>query len=141
MKHLKKRPFFVLVAILSSLLTNCSDKNKIKGNWIFDRSYTEEQLDLQTSGKKEGFGDLLSRTVINKMEGITLKIDNKEIVYMMKNGSGQSFGYEIIDTISDNVWSVKSDDGKISEWGISNKYLTIRSEGDIDMKAYFTRKN
>ena len=83
--------------------------------------------------------NMLIPQLISKLDGSTCKITQNEMMFISKDGSGQSQTYQIVDRPTKESWLIKTADGKIATYERDGERLAVGSSGDVHFKAYFKR--
>ena len=143
--------FLTLSAVwLVATFSGCSKTSGLEGKWVFDRPYTEEHIPKEpekSAASPAGFADalkpalgmMLAPMMISMLDGSTLKIDSKKMIFTTKDGNGKVNDYEVLERPDDHTWHVKGTDNKIETYTREGDRLSLAATGDIHMKAYFKR--
>lgn len=138
----------ILLVFLLTCFTGCGRKDAwLRGKWTLDREFTEAQLAKQPapkSGENSLMGDataMLAPMLIGQMDGATFTFTGKTITFVTKDGSGQSFGYEVLEMPTSDSWMIKTSDGKVETYYREGDRLAIEASGSAHFKVYLKRVN
>ena len=81
--------------------------------------------------------DMLVPALIEKLDGVNLTITSKEMMYTLKDGTGKSEKYEVVERPSANSWRIKTPDGKLDTYSLEGDRLVTSASGDLALKLYF----
>ena len=131
------------------LLGGCSKTRNLEGKWVFDRAYTEEHFPKDPAnpsesptgmdGLKPALATLLVPMMVAQLDGATLTVDSKKMIFVTKDGNGQVNDYEVLEQPDDHTWRVKGTDGKLETYVRDGDRLGMVTTGDVQAKMYFKR--
>lgn len=136
--------------VLLCLVAGCGRDSRLQGKWEFDRAATEAELDKRPPGLESSKGDVLGSmqkalastlipTLIEKLDGSTLTITEKEMILTVKNGTGRVDKYEVIDRPAKDVWRVKTTGNNVEIYTRRGYQLTTPAMGDVELTVCFQR--
>ncbi len=137
----------VVCAVLSitSFMSGCSKEpdNWLVGQWAFDQATTRANLpaDMKAQGVPDGvageMGKQLTEQLISQVIGSTMQFTATTMTFTHGNGSRESVRYKIINRPDADTLVAEDNDGDVSTFTKSGKYLCIPTTGAVQFKLYF----
>jgi hypothetical protein len=130
------------------VLGGCSKgtDERLYGTWQLDREYTERHLPnelIATSDAPSSMLDphsakvMLVKLFLDKFSGMSISITPQAVAFA-GGGQSQEQSYEIV-ARGDNLWILKTQDGKLESFTLDQDRLSMTSTGDIRFTVYFVR--
>jgi hypothetical protein len=126
----------------------CDRDSRLHGKWVFDREYTEAHGSAAPEpipsaeknplgAMKEQLAGMIVPQLIEKLDGSTMTVTSKEMVFVLKNGTGKAETYAIIDRPAKDHWQVKTSEGKVESYFREGDRLGSPASGDVHLNVYW----
>ncbi len=140
----------IFLAVIA--LAGCGSQSRwLKGKWVVDLDYTQQQLrenPPEKADKSEGLGGMLQNLahemaaplLIKTLSKAEITFTDTEIITTIE-GNGKATAYEIVETPDANTVVIKKSDGEVQTFERVDDRMRTTLSGAVPVLVYLKRPN